>query len=258
MRRIARPTVGSTAPPVRRAASSEPSMARARSGPNGDRVAGRAVHGHQLGVRAETAEREIRLVKDLHHRGASRCRVAVEHEQADPGSRVPASRTRRSRSGAAAGRVGVAGGRRDSRRRRRGRSRRRSPRSSWTCSSRRPRRGCPTPSRSLRRTRLRRRMSTRRAHPNEPVAATPSIAVPMVILRRRRLARDRASVRPLSIVFMERSWDRDPFGMVTLARDPCTRALDPVDGRGQSGRNRPSGPAADAPPPGRLDSRSHR
>ena len=40
------------------------------------------------------------------------------------------------------------------------------------------------------------------SQPIEPIAATPSMVVPIVILRRRRLARDRASVRPLSLVFM--------------------------------------------------------
>jgi hypothetical protein len=58
---------------------------------------------------------------------------------------------------------------------------------------------------------------TAASQPIEPVAATPSMVVPIVILRRRRLARDRASVRPLSVVFMERSCSRDPFGIVTPA-----------------------------------------
>jgi hypothetical protein len=40
-------------------------------------------------------------------------------------------------------------------------------------------------------------------------------------------------------------------------RDRDGPPLDPVDGRGQSGRNRPSGPAVIEPPPGSLDSRSH-
>ena len=44
-----------------------------------------------------------------------------------------------------------------------------------------------------------------------PVATTPKTAVPMVRLRRRRSARDRAS-RPLSVVFMPGGCLADPFG----------------------------------------------
>jgi hypothetical protein len=54
--------------------------------------------------------------------------------------------------------------------------------------------------------------------PNEAVAATPSTVVPMVNLRRRRLARDRASVRPLLLLFMPRSCPDHPFGIVTVRR----------------------------------------
>jgi hypothetical protein len=54
-----------------------------------------------------------------------------------------------------------------------------------------------------------------------PVATTPATAVPMVMVRRRRLARDRACARPLSLVFMARWCRADPFDFMTT---PARRA----------------------------------
>jgi hypothetical protein len=56
--------------------------------------------------------------------------------------------------------------------------------------------------------------------PSVPVPATPRTAVPIVMLRSRRFARDRASTRPLSVVFMPRCCGAPPFDFVTT-RDAC-------------------------------------
>jgi hypothetical protein len=55
------------------------------------------------------------------------------------------------------------------------------------------------------------------AHPRTPVAATPSIAVPIVIALRRRFARVRALARPLVLAFMPGSWAEDSYEFVTAA-----------------------------------------
>ena len=60
-----------------------------------------------------------------------------------------------------------------------------------------------------------------------PVATAPATAVPMVMVRRRRLARDRACARPLSLVFMHASWRPDPFKLMTTRR----QRSDPVEKR---------------------------
>jgi hypothetical protein len=62
---------------------------------------------------------------------------------------------------------------------------------------------------------------------NAPVATTPATAVPMVMVRRRRLARDRACARSLSLVFMPRSSRAHPFDFMTTRR----QRSDPVESR---------------------------